>query len=171
MADDAQANVNATEDKPKEAPKQKPRRAAAAKSAKPAEGIGQQVAEAGAAQATEKRERKDKKGSILNEMLIFGKYDPGEVKITDGSIEQYVNLRSYINPNIYGRRKFQAYYASHISVVERLANKLMRGGTGKKVGGKVIRTEGRLQGKKMKVMKIMRESFEIVNRQTGKNPL
>jgi small subunit ribosomal protein S7 len=103
--------------------------------------------------------------------LVFEKYDPSTVEILDESIADYVNLNSYTYPNIYGRRKVQSYYNSHISVVERLMNKLMRGGTGKKVGGKVIRTEGRLQGKKVKVMKVVEKAFAIVNKQTGKNPL
>ncbi len=119
--------------------------------------------------ATAKKPQEKQSG--MTEILVFGKYNPNEVEISDGSIEQYVNLKSYVYPNIYGRRKFQSYYESHISIVERLINKLMRGGTGKKVGGKVIRTEGRLQGKKVKVLHVVEKSFAIVNKQTGKNPL
>ncbi len=80
-----------------------------------------------------------------------------------------MSVRRY--PNIYGRRKNHAYYTSHINIVERLVNKLMRGGTGRKVGGKVIRTEGRLQGKKIKTMHIVEDAFDIINSKTGKNPL
>ncbi len=47
----------------------------------------------------------------------------------------------------------------------------MRGGTGDKISGHVIRTEGRLQGKKLKVMKIIEDAFDIIAKQTGKNPL
>ncbi len=112
-----------------------------------------------------------KKATNLEAHLIFGKYNPAEVNVADESIADYVNLNSYVYPNIYGRRKVQSYYNSHISVVERLMNKLMRGGTGRKVGGKVIRTKGRLQGKKIKVMKVVERSFAIVSKQTGKNPL
>ncbi len=115
------------------------------------------------------RKRQTKAG--FNAQLVFGRYDPKEVAIIDGSISEFVNLDSYIYPNIYGRRSKQSYYESHISVVERLINKLMRGGTGKKVGGKVIRTEGRLQGKKITVMRVVKNAFATVNKQTGKNPL
>ena len=103
--------------------------------------------------------------------LIFGKYDSSEVKVEDQSLAEYVSFgyRSY--PNIFGRRQDRAYYNAHITIVERLANKLMRGGTGKKVGGKIIRTKGRLQGKKIKVMHVLEESFDIINKQTGNNPL
>jgi small subunit ribosomal protein S7 len=47
----------------------------------------------------------------------------------------------------------------------------MRGGTGGKVGGHVIRTKGRLQGKKVKVTRIIESAFGIINKNTGKNPL
>ena len=62
--------------------------------------------------------------------LIFGKYDSSEVKVEDQSLAEYVSFgyRSY--PNIFGRRQDRAYYNAHITIVERLANKLMRGGTG-----------------------------------------
>jgi small subunit ribosomal protein S7 len=47
----------------------------------------------------------------------------------------------------------------------------MRGGTGKKIGGHVIRTEGRLQGKKIKVMHVIEGAFAQIEKQTNKNPL
>ncbi len=154
---------------PPEKPKR--RRAVPKKATEPAPQTGVQVPEGASPSLEEKREGKPDVKSSLSEILVFGKYDPKGVEIIDGSIEQYVNLKSYVYPNIYGRRKFQSYYASHISVVERLINKLMRGGTGKKVGGKVIRTEGRLQGKKIKVLHVVERAFDVVNKQTGKNPL
>ena len=103
-------------------------------------------------------------------VLLFGKY-LANVEISDPSVARYVRFSQQSYPNIFGRRKHHAYYEDHISIVERLANKLMRGGTGKKIGGRVIRTEGRLQGKKIKVMHIIEESFGIVNQKTGKNPM
>ena len=58
-----------------------------------------------------------------------------------------------------------------LDIIERLVNKMMRGGTGKKVGGKVIRTKGRLQGKKLKLLHIVEDAFDTINRKTGKNPV
>ncbi len=133
---------------------------------------GAQPAEVSSAEQPKEADASQKKTpkKVVN-LLVFGKYDPSEVAIIDGSIADYVNLSSYIYPNIYGRRKYMSYYASHISVVERLINKLMRGGTGKKIGGKVIRTEGRLQGKKIKVIHVVEKAFDTVKKNTGKNPL
>ncbi len=115
--------------------------------------------------------RKRKVELVLAEQLLFEKYSFKDVVVEDQSLSEYINLvpRSY--PNIYGRRENLAYYTSHISIIERLMNKLMRGGTGRKVGGKIIRTQGSLQGKKLKVMHIVEDAFAIINKQTGKNPI
>lgn len=115
--------------------------------------------------------KKRKADLVLDELLLFDKYSYKDVVVGDQSLAEYINLvpRSY--PNIYGRRENLAYYTAHINIVERLMNKLMRGGTGRKVGGKIIRTKGRLQGKKLKVMHIVEGAFEIVHKQTNKNPI
>lgn len=114
---------------------------------------------------------KPNRAGELDEQLLFGKYTTRGIQVTDRSIEDYIRFSSQNYPNIFGRRRNQHYYITHIGIVERLVNKLMRGGTGKKIGGKVIRTEGRLQGKKIKVMHILEEAFSIINKKTGKNPI
>jgi len=121
----------------------------------------------------ESKEKKEKKPRKIEtaEQLLFGKYSFSDVVVSDASLADYIVLTPMKYPNTFGRRKNKSYYFSHVNVVERLMDKLMRGGTGKKIGGKVIRTEGRLQGKKIKVMHIVEEAFDIVNKQTGKNPI
>jgi small subunit ribosomal protein S7 len=111
------------------------------------------------------------KHSVYEPRLFFGKYRSDDVVVTDQSLDRYITLIPRPYPNIYGRRKHLAYYKAHVDVVERLINKLMRGGTGKKISGRVIRKEGSLQGKKLKVVHILEESFEIIHKQTGKNPV
>ncbi len=103
--------------------------------------------------------------------LLFGKYSTYDIIVGDESVRNYVRFNGQVFPNMYGRRKYHAYYHAHLDIIERLVNKMMRGGTGKKVGGKVIRTEGRLQGKKLKVMRIVESAFESINKKTGKNPV
>ncbi|MDE1861091.1 MAG: 30S ribosomal protein S7 [Candidatus Micrarchaeota archaeon] len=106
-----------------------------------------------------------------NKRLFFGKYSADDIVVSDPSLQAYIMLKPRPYPNIYGRRKHLAYYKAHVDLVERLINKLMRGGTGKKISGRVIRKEGSLQGKKLKVVHILEEAFEIIHRQTGKNPI
>lgn len=144
---------------PAAAPAPKPRRRAAPKSA--------ENAPAGESKAS----NPSKHLADDTVLLLFGKYDLSSIQVTDQSIVNYIKFTRQPYPNLFGRRKNQAYYNSHINIVERLMNKLMRGGTGKKVGGKVIRTEGRLQGKKLKVMHIVEDAFESIHQKTGKNPV
>ena len=107
---------------------------------------------------------------VVAEPLLFGKYSMKEVVVNDPSLVNYIALVPKAYPSTFGRRQNRVYYATHVNIVERLINKLMRGGTGQKVGGKVIRTEGALQGKKIKVMHIVEDAFDIIKKKTGKNP-
>lgn len=128
-----------------------------------------------------KSEKKEKKAASkkvakkedfeVTEPLLFGKYSMKEVTVDDPSLANYITLIPKAFPNTFGRRKNRVYSATHVNVIERLINKLMRGGTGQKIGGKVIRTKGALQGKKVKVMHILEDAFEIINKKTGKNPI
>jgi small subunit ribosomal protein S7 len=98
--------------------------------------------------------------------LLFGKY-PLDIEI-DPTLEGYISLKKDISTfGRIGTRKKKVVKG----IVERLINKLMRGGTGEKVSGRVIRTHGKLQGKKAKVIRIVKDAFEIINKRTGRNPL
>ncbi|MGC9037683.1 MAG: 30S ribosomal protein S7 [Candidatus Micrarchaeia archaeon] len=105
------------------------------------------------------------------EQLLFGKYSTKDVVVEDISLANYIVLTPKENLNSFGRRKDKAHFVTKANIVERLINKMMRGGTGQKIGGRVIRTEGRLQGKKLKLMRIVEEAFDDVAKKTGKNPV
>ncbi|MGC8676153.1 MAG: 30S ribosomal protein S7 [Candidatus Micrarchaeia archaeon] len=107
----------------------------------------------------------------IEEQLVFGKYNAKDVTIDDASMANYLLITPRASINTFGRRKDKAHYVSQVSIVERLVNRLMRGGTGKKIGGRVIRTEGRLQGKKLKLMGVVEQAFDIIYNKTHKNPL
>jgi small subunit ribosomal protein S7 len=102
---------------------------------------------------------------------LFGKYDFKDVKVTDPSFTAYVDLTPVNLPHSHGRHAKKQFGKSKVNIVERLANKLMRGGTGEKTSGKVIRTDGRLQGKKTKALAIVEEAFAIVEARSKKNPI
>jgi small subunit ribosomal protein S7 len=74
-------------------------------------------------------------------------------------------------PHTFARHKKRALGKTQVNVVERLANKLMRGGTGEKTSGKVIRSYGRMQGKKLKALKFVERAFETVEKETKENPV
>ena len=101
---------------------------------------------------------------------LFGKYSY-EVRISDQSLKNYINLKALEYPNTFRRNSNDDFSKANINIVERLENYLMRGGTGKKIGSHVIRTKGRLQGKKIKVMHIVERAFDKIADKTHENPL
>ncbi len=109
-------------------------------------------------------------GTGASRTMLFGKYSY-DVEVRDLSLKNYINLRPIAYPMTYRRGSQKSFSKANLNVVERLANDLMRGGPGGKVGGHVIRTKGRLQGKKIKTIKTIEKAFENVSRTTGKNPL
>ncbi|NYZ76543.1 30S ribosomal protein S7 [Candidatus Micrarchaeota archaeon] len=102
---------------------------------------------------------------------IFDKYDISEVKVTDPSLKKYLDLSPVSIPHSHGRHTKKQFGKMKVNIVERLVNKLMRGGTGEKTSGKVIRTHGRLQGKKFRTMKIVEEAFDSIAKGTKSNPI
>lgn len=107
----------------------------------------------------------------MAEVKLFGKYSYDGIEVRDQSIAQVLSLKPISMPHMYARHANKQFAKQGVNVVERLVNKLMRGGTGEKTGGKIIRTHGKLQGKKSKAIKIVKEAFEIIERQAKKNPL
>jgi small subunit ribosomal protein S7 len=102
--------------------------------------------------------------------MLFDRYS-FDVEVLDLSLRNQINLKPVTYPSSHGRASSKRFAKSEMNIIERLENTLMRGGTGAKVGGHVIRTEGRLQGRKMKVTKIIEDAFGIIAKQTGKNPI
>ncbi|MEW6329091.1 MAG: 30S ribosomal protein S7 [Candidatus Micrarchaeota archaeon] len=102
---------------------------------------------------------------------LFNKYDLSEVKVSDVSLANYINLSPVVIPHSYGRQAKKQFGKTKVNIVERLVNKLMRGGTGEKTSGRVIRTHGKLQGKKFKAIKVVEQAFDAVSKRTNKNPV
>ena len=88
-------------------------------------------------------------------VLIFERWDIGEVQVQDVSLENYINLKGGI-PHTFGKHSRQQFNKSELSIVERLINKMMR--------------KGKNTGKKIKTFNIVREAFEIIHKRTKKNP-
>ncbi len=91
------------------------------------------------------------------EVKLFEKWSFKSIAVKDLGLQRYVSLRPVVIPHSMGRHEHKRFRKASISVVERLANNLMR--------------PGKNAGKKAKVMNIVRHAFEIVNLRTGKNPI
>jgi len=104
-------------------------------------------------------------------MKVFGKWDASEVKIRDAGLVPYITLENRLSMHTFGTTIASGKSKEKINIVERLANKLMRSGQGKKkLSGKFYR--GRLNcGKKLLALKAVDEAFDIINKKTGKNPI
>lgn len=93
----------------------------------------------------------------MADLLLFGKYDMTQVNIKDPSIKRYINLKPIIVPHTDGKSAARQFNKSEIPIVERLINKLMRNEFN--------------TGEKMKCYGIVRDSFEIIAKKTGQNPV
>jgi len=102
---------------------------------------------------------------------LFGKYDFAGVEVRDPSLKNCISLEPVEVPHSFGRHAKKQFEKRGVNIVERLVNKLMRGGTGEKTSGKVIRTHGKLSGKKLKAIKIVEKALSIVAEKTKKNPI
>ncbi|MDD3932845.1 30S ribosomal protein S7 [Methanoculleus sp. UBA303] len=91
------------------------------------------------------------------QQLLFNRWDVSEVEIQDPSLARYVNLHTMIVPHSCGKLVGQQFNKSNMLIVERLINKLMQSGNN--------------TGKKELAIRIVRESFEIINKKTKKNPV
>lgn len=102
---------------------------------------------------------------------IFDRWETETVKVNDLGLERYICLESKIIPHSFGRKSKKRFEKSKVNIVERLINKLMRSGQGKrKLSGKYIRGRGST-GKKIQAMQIVEKAFEKIERRTKKNPV
>jgi len=103
------------------------------------------------------------------ESKVFGKWEPA-VEVIDPGLKNYINLTAKVSFFTQGRHAKKVFGKAKAHIVERLINNMMRGGTGKKISGRVIRGRGGC-GKKTKMYNVCRKAFELVNKKTGKNPI
>jgi len=117
------------------------------------------AAEAPPGEAAEKpkKEPKKPKKRPSYEMKLFEKYDLTEVIVHDAGLAKYMNLNPIVIPHTGGRWANKPFGKAKANLVERLINGMMR-------------TEN-YTGKKSKSYRVVRSSFEIIAKKTGKNPV
>jgi small subunit ribosomal protein S7 len=125
-------------------------------------------------QASENEETKPifvKKKSQFSDYKLFNKWSFSDVIVTDLSLMRYVNLDPVVIPHSFGRKTRGRFEKANLNIVERLINKIMRSGQGKrKLSGKFIRGRGSC-GKKVEAMTIVDKAFDIIEKQTKQNPI
>ena len=102
---------------------------------------------------------------------VFGKWDALDVQIKDQTLARQISLTNRMVPHTFGKGAGKAYGKEKINIVERLVNKVMRSGQGKrKLSGKYIRGRGSC-GKKIQALRIVEDAFTLVFEQTKENPI
>jgi len=88
--------------------------------------------------------------------LLFGKYELEGIVIRDRGLAQYINLDAK-KLHTHGRHANKRFKKANLSLIERLANNMMR-------------TE-KYTGKKTKALKVIRDAFDIIHQRTKENPV
>jgi small subunit ribosomal protein S7 len=118
----------------------------------------------------EKSEKPVKKEKKENSM-VFGKWSTAEIKVEDIGLVKYIGFESKKFPHSFGKSTRKRFQKGKMSIVERLINKVMRSGQGRrKLSGKYIRGRGSC-GKKLQAMKIVENAFELIEKETKQNPI
>ncbi len=91
------------------------------------------------------------------EIKLFQKWSFKDIAVVDIGLQRYLNLTPMVAPHSMGRHEHQRFRKSKVNIVERLINGLMR--------------SGKNAGKKAKATNIVKETFEIINIRTSKNPI
>lgn len=107
-------------------------------------------------EGTEQVEQVVEESSFSN-VLLFDKYDLNEVVTKDGGLAKYIDLRPTSIPISGGKHANRWFGKSKMSIVERLINNMMR--------------TGDYTGKKGKSYQAVKDSFEIIQQRTKKNPV
>jgi small subunit ribosomal protein S7 len=88
---------------------------------------------------------------------LFGKYPFEGVTVSDPGLAPYLYLHPVYVPHSEGRLSGRPFMKSHMHLVERLANHLMKGGN--------------FTGKKSKALRVIREAFDELSKNTHENPI
>ncbi|EFX06569.1 40S ribosomal protein s5 [Grosmannia clavigera kw1407] len=94
----------------------------------------------------------------VGSIKLFNKWSYDDVEIRDISLTDYIQIRAPVYlPHSAGRYAAKRFRKANCPIIERLTNSLMM--------------HGRNNGKKLKAVRIVAHSFEIVHLMTDQNPI
>ncbi len=105
---------------------------------------------------------------VEEKVLTFDRWDSSEVEINDDGLVRYINLENILAPRSKGRHVEKQFYKADVPIVERLLNRMYVAGHR---GNKHLITSGRNTGNSQRLWKIIEEAFEIIEDETGENPI
>jgi small subunit ribosomal protein S7 len=91
------------------------------------------------------------------EINLFGKWSTEGIEVENIGLKRYISVKPTYVPHSMGRHEHGRFRKSEVNIVERLINNLMR--------------PGRSAGKKVRIINLVKNAFEIIYLRTGKNPV
>jgi small subunit ribosomal protein S7 len=102
------------------------------------------------------------------EIKLFNRWTFEGIKVNDPGLKPYINLDPVIVPSTGGKFSQKKFGKSKVNIVERFVNKLMVPGHR---GKKHLISSGRTTGKNQTIIKIIKEVFDKIEKETKKNPI
>lgn len=104
----------------------------------------------------------------MSEIKLFDRWDSEDVEVRDEGLKRYINTENIMAPRSKGRHSDQQFYRGDVQIVERLLNRMyVAGHKGKK--HKI--SSGQNVGKSEKLWNILEAAFQIIEEETGENPV
>jgi small subunit ribosomal protein S7 len=104
----------------------------------------------------------------MSELKLFNKWDIDDITVSDLGLRNYITIEPRVIPKTGARYAGNRFHKSKITIVERLANKLMIPGHKAR---KHFKSSGRCTGKSTQVLKLIEETFNIIEERLSMNPL
>jgi small subunit ribosomal protein S7 len=93
----------------------------------------------------------------LEEVSLWGKWGFKDIEVKDLGLKRYISLHPVYIPHSMGRHEHRRFHKAEVNIVERLANNLMQ--------------PGKNAAKKARALNVLKNAFEIVQLNTGRNPI
>lgn len=108
--------------------------------------------------------------SSKSEIKLFNRWSFENLEVNDPSLLKYINLQPIIIPHSGGKHEHKRFWKTErVSIVERFINKMLAPGLiGRRIKG---RNSSINSGKKQKALKIVENSFSIIEKTSQKNPI
>jgi len=104
----------------------------------------------------------------ITEVKIFDKWSTKEIEVKDPGLAKYISLEPVLIPRSGGKYAKQQFHKSKMNIVERLMNRLQVPGHR---GKRHVLSSGRCVGKTSIQYKIVKRTFEKIEKETNKNPI
>lgn len=89
--------------------------------------------------------------------LLFGKWDFRDIQLRDQGLKRYINLQPIYLPHTGARHANRPFAKSHVNLVERLVNLMMKSED--------------YTGKKSKAYEVVKAAFDLIHERTRQNPI